>query len=266
MGALLVDLKSADGQTLEYPSYDQQTAETGDDGKNINALYFAPFDGAESATLDAVAITSGAEVVVVPVDAVVLRVGDSVYIPAGELAADSVTIHVKRGAPFMAAVRVRQMLAELMGDTGALYAMQTIPEPDQDFSAVYVSSVQQPMFYVNTGWKDKQRFYDYSCIADALIIRNATTAQEFLQELTSVIGARRGQWWQADRDCTVMSFDTADNTSPLLDSLVYQQQATLKIKLGFVYRHWEQEGWIDGATVSASCYSAGVKVTTTGES
>lgn len=264
--SLLVDLQTAGGLTLEYPSYAPQQAETDNDGKSLDAVYFAPYDGEDFVTLEAVAITSGADVTVVPVDAVTLRVGDAVYVPAGELTADSVTIHIKRGAPFMAAVRVRQMLSELMSDPGALYAFQTMPEPDEDFSAVYVSSVMQPQHYVNTGWDGNQRYYDYSCVADALVIRNATTAQEFLQELTSVLGVRRGQWWQTDRNCAVMSYTAADNTSPLLDSLVYQQQATLKIKLGFVYRRWEQEGWIDGATVSTGCYSAGVKVSTTGES
>ncbi|EGW8385424.1 hypothetical protein JGY68_002168 [Salmonella enterica] len=266
MASVLVELKTPTGINLEYPSYSPQSVELGDDGASLDGVYFAPFDGEQAVTVGEITVTGDDGAVAVTVDASVLRVGDALFIPAGGVTAVSVTPQIRRGAPFMAAVRVRQMLAELMGDAGALYAMQTMPEPDQDFSAVYVSAVKQPAHYIDTGWEGNQRFYDYSCVADALVIRNATTAQEYLQQLTSVLGVRRGQWWQSDRDCAVMSCDAAENTSPLLDALVYQQQATLKIKLSFVYRHYEQEGWIDGATVSASCYSACVKVSTTGES
>lgn len=257
MKTLTIELLTVSG-IADYPEYTGQTAIFEDD-TNINQVNFLPFAGEFLLKLVAIQLEGGKQL---PVSEV-LAVGDVVTFPPGAITKTEAKPVILRGAPYFALVRSRQMLVELMEDSGTVYATQSMPEPDVDFSAVYISSSTQNENYFNVGFEDGRRFYDFNCTASILVIRNATTAHSFLAQLLAVLQTRRGQYWQFDRNVSIEHARSVENSSPLLDEKFYQQQAQLQLEMVFAYRHYEQEGWLESATVNDDVN--GVIVVSTGE-
>lgn len=257
MITLTIELLTATG-IADYPEYTGQPA-IFENGSNINQLNYLPFAGESLLKLVAIQLDEGREL---PINEV-LAVGDVVTFPPGAITETEANPVILRGAPYFALVRARQMLVEIMDDSGAIYAMQSMPEPDIDFSAVYISSSTQSENYFNVGFEDGRRFYDFNCTASILVIRNATTAHSFLAQLLVVLQTRRGQYWQFERNVSIEQARSVENSSPLLDEKFYQQQAQLQLEMAFAYRHYEQEGWLESATVNGDVN--GVIVVSTGE-
>ncbi|MCB5308348.1 hypothetical protein [Yersinia massiliensis] len=257
MITLTIELLTATG-IADYPEYTGQPA-IFENGSNINQLNYLPFAGESLLKLVAIQLDEGREL---PINEV-LAVGDVVTFPPGAITETEANPVILRGAPYFALVRARQILVELMDDSGAIYATQSMPEPDIDFSAVYISSSTQSENYFNVGFEDGRRFYDFNCTASILVIRNATTAHSFLAQLLAVLQTRRGQYWQFERNVSIEQARSVENSSPLLDEKFYQQQAQLQLEMAFAYRHYEQEGWLESATVNGDVN--GVIVVSTGE-
>ncbi|MBN5204727.1 hypothetical protein JY462_07850 [Serratia marcescens] len=257
-----VDLLTPSG-LVEYPAYKSQQAELESAG-NLMPIAFYPFDGDSTLQVVGVRLTSASMSKDLPVDIPLsLFVGDVVTFGVGMLSIDEAKPSIQRGAAYVAQVRARQALVELMEDESPYYATQSMPEPDNDFSAVFVSSSHQNPNYFNTGYVDGVRFYDFACSADVLFIRSAATSHQFLSEFLAVLSGRRGRYWQFDRNITIQKCGEVENSTPLISGRVYQQMAQVSLTMTFTFRHYETEGWLTSATVNEECSS--VTVTATGE-
>lgn len=260
MEVYTVDLLSPSG-VVEYPSYKSQQAEIGNEG-NLMPIAFYPFDGESALPVVGVRLTASGVSTDLPIS-ISLFVGDVVTFSVGMITVDVAKPSIHRGAAYVAQVRARQALVDLMGEESPYYATQTMPEPDNDFSAVFVSSSHQNPNYFNTGYAEGIRFYDFACTAEVLFIRSAATSHQYLSEFLAVLAGRRGRYWQFDRSMTIQKWGEVENSTPLISGRVYQQMAQVSLTLAFTFRHYENEGWLTSATVNEEHSS--VTVTATGE-
>lgn len=241
-----VNLLTVDGVVV-YPSYREEIAEFSD-GRNVNEVEFTAYDGDAPQAIIALTYNADGEPVTLPVD-ILLTVGTVVKFPPGGLTDTAATPLVLRGAPYFAAVRARQMLVELMGTQDASYALQSMPEPKTDFAVVYVTSHTTTPSEIDNGFDEYGRWYDFNAWAEVSIIRSSATAIQYLHDLLTILETRRGYYWQFERGFDLVRSQAVSNNSPLINNLGYQQQAEVAISFSFVYRHYEQEGWIARAVV-----------------
>lgn len=259
MNMVTVNLLSDKG-VISYPSYREEKAQMVN-GKNDAAILFTPCDADEPLHVIAVLYSDGsADPVTHPVD-LLLTVGTVIRFPPGTLTDESATPQVLNGAPYFAQVRARQMIVDLMG-TDAVYALQRMPEAEDEYAVVYVTGHETSTRQINEGWDEHGKFYDYNAWAKVTIIRGSPSAISFLNDLIFVLQTRRGYYWQCQKGFDFDVSEEIQNTSPLIDNRSYQQQAQVGIKFSFVLRRYEREGWIKQATVSDNI-RAGAHVTVT---
>lgn len=254
MNASTVNLLTASGVII-YPSYREEVAEFDERG-NVNLIEFTAYDGnvknsdGEYAPQTVIAVSfeyEGAPVSV-PVN-VLMLVGTVIKFQPATLTPESATPDVLRGAPYYAAVRARQMLVELMGTQDAAYALQSMPEPKTSFAVAWVTSHSTSPSEIDNGFDEHGRWYDFNARAEVTIVRSSATAVQYLHDLLTVLETRRGYYWQYDRGFDLCRSQEVSNSSPLINNLGYQQQAEVALSFSFVYRHYEQEGWIARAVV-----------------
>ncbi|TNV17878.1 hypothetical protein FH968_17625 [Buttiauxella sp. B2] len=247
MNTATVNLLTAQGVII-YPSYREEVAVFSERG-NTGEVVFTAYDGDDPQAVAVVSVTSDSGSYTLPLD-VLMTVGTVIKFPPFGLTSDSVTPIVLRGAPYFAAVRARQMLVELMGTDNTVYALQSMPEPDTDFAVVYVPSHSTSPYEIDGGFDELGRWYDFNAWADVTIIRSSTTAIQYLHDLVTILETRRGYYWQFERGFDLYRSQEVSNDSPLINNLGYQQQAEVVLSFSFVYRHYEQEGWIGQTKVS----------------
>lgn len=247
MNTVAVNLLTAKG-VIYYPSYREEMTEMVD-GRNVDRILFAACDADTPQHVIAVIYGDGSsDPVTLPVD-ILLTVGTVVKFTPGTLTEQAATPLVLNGAPYYAQVRARQMVEDLMG-AETDYALQAMPEADDEYAIVYVTGHETSASHVNEGWDDFGRYYDFNAWAQVSIIRGSPSAMAFLNDLLTIIQTRRGYYWQCQRGFDFAVSEDIQNTSPLINNRSYQQQATVSIRFSFVLRHYEQEGWIKQATVS----------------
>lgn len=241
-----VNLLTAGG-VVNYPSYRAEEAEFGE-SQNISEIKFTAYDGTEAQTIVAIAFEYDGEPVSIPVN-ILLTVGSRIIFPPGSLTSTSATPELLRGAPYYAAVRARQMLVELMGTPDAAYALQSMPEPKTSYAIAWVTSHSTSPSEIASDFDEHGRWYDFNAWAEVTIIRGSATAIQYLHDLLTILETRRGYYWQFDRGFDLVRSQEVSNASPLVNNLGYQQQAEVAMTFSFVYRHYEQEGWIARAVV-----------------
>lgn len=262
MTAVKVNLLNGDG-VISYPSYREETAQMVS-GRNTDEILFTPCDGDEPLHVTAVLYSDGsADPVTLPVD-ILLVVGTVVKFPPGTLTAEGAAPVVLNGAPYYAQVRARQLVVDLMG-VDAAYALQKAPEPEDEFTIIYVKTHETGTRYINEGWDDFGRFYDYNAWATVTFFRGSPSAMAFLNDLVFILQTRRGYYWQCEKGFDLATPSEIQNTSPIIDNRSYQQQAQVDIKFSFVMRRYEQEGWIKWAEVSDKLNAGSGYVTVTPE-
>ncbi|HEY2452880.1 MAG TPA: hypothetical protein VGI71_09705 [Scandinavium sp.] len=241
-----VNLLTVDG-VIKYPSYRAEEAAFDERG-NVNEIVFTAYDDNDPQQLTGVSFTLDGAPVTVAID-VLVTVGTVVKFNPGTLTATTATPEVLRGAPYFAAVRARQMLVELMGTTDAAYALQSMPEPKANFAIAHVTSHSTSPSEIDSDFDEHGRWYDFNAWAEITIYRSSTTAIQYLHDLLTILETRRGYYWQFDRGFDLVRSQEVSNGSPLINNLGYQQQAEVAMTFSFVYRHYEQEGWIARAVV-----------------
>lgn len=248
MAGYTVKLMTNNGE-ISYPDY---RAEKGTFTTNGNSkdILFTPYNGSDIAFITAIELTDGSNTrITIPAD-FALSVGCVVKFPAGTLKTTDSQAKplILTGAPYVALVRLRQALMQLVGDN-PLYAMQKLPEPKEQFTALHLlSSGREPSPFAKT-WDGDYRVYHYNCTASVIVIRSADDAQDFLENFMLEVGSTDGDFWQFNNNCSIDRSGDFENSSPLIDNLVYQQMAQVTLSLQFVYQHYKRERWLDSATV-----------------
>ncbi|HEE9910256.1 TPA: hypothetical protein R8G48_003324 [Citrobacter braakii] len=248
MAGYTVKLMTNNGE-ISYPDY---RAEKGTFTVNGNSkdILFTPYNGTDIAFITAIELTDGSNTPInIPAD-FALSVGCVVKFPAGTLKITDSQAKplIMTGAPYVALVRLRQALMQLVGDN-PLYAMQKLPEPKEQFTALHLlSSGREPSPFAKT-WDGDYRVYHYNCTASVIVIRSADDAQDFLENFMLEIDSTDGDFWQFNNNCSIDRSGDFENSSPLIDNLVYQQMAQVTLSLQFVYQHYKRERWLDSATV-----------------
>jgi hypothetical protein len=247
MKTVKVNLLTAEG-VIEYPSYREEVAQMVD-GRNEGNVLFAPCDADEPRHVIAITFSDGSsDPVTLPVD-VMMMVGTVIKFTPGTLTDTNASPLVLNGAPYYAQVRARQMIIDLMG-VDADYALQAMPEAEDEYTIIYVTGHETSVWHVNEGWDYFGRYYDFNAWAKVSIIRGSPSAMAFLNDLLQILQTRRGYYWQCQRHFDFAVSEEIQNTSPLIDNRSYQQQAQVSIKFSFVLRRYEKEGWIEQANVS----------------
>ncbi|MGV2721501.1 UNVERIFIED_CONTAM: hypothetical protein POV78_06765 [Enterobacter roggenkampii] len=248
MAGYTVKLMTVSGE-VAYPDYRAEKATFNANG-NSKDILFTPYNGSDVVFITAIELTDGsAPAITIPAD-FALSVGCVVKFPAGTLKhTDSQAKPlIMTGAPYVALVRLRQALMQLVGDN-PLYAMQKLPEPKDPFTALHLlSSGREPYPFAKT-WDGDYRVYHYNCYASVIVIRSADDAQEFLESFMLEVDSTDGDFWQFNNNCSIDRSGDFENSSPLIDNLVYQQMAQVTLSLQFVYQHYKRERWLDSATV-----------------
>lgn len=248
MATYTVKLMTVSGE-VAYPDYRAEKATFTASGNNKDIL-FTPYNGSDLAYITAVALDDGSGApVIIPAD-FALSVGCVVKFPAGKLKLTDAhaSPQIMTGAPYAALVRVRQALIQLVGDN-PVYAQQKLPEQKDPFTAIHlIRSSREPLPFEKS-WDGDYRVYHYNCTAEVLVIRAADDAQEFLENFMLEVDSAQGDFWQYDNNCNIDRSGDFENSSPLIDNLVYQQMAQVTLSLQFVYRHYKRESWIESATV-----------------
>ncbi|MGV3779284.1 phage neck terminator protein [Citrobacter freundii] len=248
MAGYTVKLMTNNGE-ISYPDY---RAEKGTFTANGNSkdILFTPYNGTDIAFITTIELTDGSNPPIsIPAD-FALSVGCVVKFPAGSLKTTDSQAKplIMTGAPYVALVRLRQALMQLVGDN-PLYAMQKLPEPKDQFTALHLlSSGREPSPFAKT-WDGDYRVYHYNCTASVLVIRSADDAQDFLENFMLEVDSTDGDFWQFNNNCSIDRSGDFENSSPLIDNLVYQQMAQVTLSLQFVYQHYKRERWLDSATV-----------------
>lgn len=248
MAGYTVKLMTVSGE-VAYPDYRAEKVTFGANG-NIKDVLFTPYNGSDIAFITAIELSDGsAKEITIPAD-FALSVGCVVKFPTGTLKPTDTQAKplIMTGAPYVALVRLRQALMQLVGDN-PLYAMQKLPEPKDPFTALHLlSSGREPQPFAKT-WDGDYRVYHYNCYASVLVIRSADDAQEFLENFMLEVDGTDGDFWQFNNNCSIDRSGDFENSSQLIDNLVYQQMAQVTLSLQFVYQHYKRERWIDSATV-----------------
>ncbi|BBR58940.1 hypothetical protein [Klebsiella sp. WP4-W18-ESBL-05] len=243
-----VKLMTVDGEVL-YPDYRAEKATFNANG-NTKDILFTPYNGSDTAFITAIELSDdSAAVISIPAD-LALSVGCVVKFPAGTLKpTDSKASPVMlTGAPYVALVRLRQALMQLVGDS-PLYATQKLPEPKEPFTALHLLSSGRETFPFAKTWDGDYRVYHYNCTASVLLIRSSDDAHGFLENFMYEVDSTDGDIWRFENNCEIDRSGDFENTTPLIDNLVYQQMAQVTLTLQFVYQHYKRERWIDSATV-----------------
>ncbi|QLX25515.1 hypothetical protein HV271_12180 [Citrobacter freundii] len=248
MAGYTVKLMTNNGE-ISYPDYRAEKATFTANG-NSKDILFTPYNGTDIAFITAIELTDGSNPPIsIPAD-FALSVGCVVKFPAGTLKTTDSPAKplIMTGAPYVALVRLRQALMQLVGDN-PLYAMQKLPEPKEQFTALHLlSSGREPTPFAKT-WDGDYRVYHYNCTASVLVIRSADDAQDFLENFMLEVDSTDGDFWQFNNNCAIDRSGDFENSSPLIDNLVYQQMAQVTLSLQFVYQHYKRERWLDSATV-----------------
>lgn len=263
MKDVTVNLLSTEG-VISYPAYRAESAVIAG-GANVETIAFPPYDANEPMRVTAVSYSEeGGEPVTLPVD-ILLVVGTCVKFPPGTLTPDRAQPQVLNGAPYFAQVRALQMLKELMGTHDAAYSLQKMPEARDEYAIVHVTGHETSASYINSGWDDYGKFYDYNAWASVTVFRGSPSAIACLDDLLVILQTRRGYYWQVQRGFDFVVSEEIQHTSPLIDNRSYQQQAQVALKFSFVLRRYEREGWIKPPVVEGGCAGAHVTVTPEGE-
>lgn len=243
-----VKLMTVSGE-VDYPDYQAEKATFTETG-NSKDILFIPYNGRDPSLITSVALDDSAgNVVTIPAE-FRLDVGCVVKFPAGTLKTSDTQAKpiLLTGAPYLALVRARQAFIELAGDSPA-YAQQKLPESGDPFTALHLlSSSREPQPFAKT-WDGDYRVYHYNCLAQIIVIRSSDDAQSFLEHFLNEVDSTEGDFWQFDNNCCIDRSGDFENSSPLIDNLVYQQMAQVTLTLQFVFQHYKRERWIDGATV-----------------
>ncbi|HHT2055161.1 TPA: phage neck terminator protein [Citrobacter freundii] len=248
MAGYTVKLMTNNGE-VSYPDY---RAEKGTFTANGNSkdIMFTPYNGSDIVFITAIELADGSNPPInIPAD-FALSVGCVVKFPSGTLKTTDSQAKplILTGAPYVALVRLRQALMQLVGDN-PLYAMQKLPEPKEQFTALHLlSSGREPSPFAKT-WDGDYRVYHYNCTASVLVIRSSDDAQDFLENFMLEVDSTDGDFWQFNNNCSIDRSGDFENRSPLIDNLVYQQMAQVTLSLQFVYQHYKRERWLDSATV-----------------
>lgn len=248
MAGYTVKLMTVSGE-VAYPDYREEKATFNANG-NSKDILFTPYNGSDVVFITAIELTDGSKPsIAIPAD-FALSVGCVVKFPAGTLKPTDSQAKplIMTGAPYVALVRLRQALMQLVGDN-PLYALQKLPEPKDPFTALHLlSSGREPYPFAKT-WDGDYRVYHYNCYASVIVIRSADDAQEFLESFMLEVDSTDGDFWQFNNNCSIDRSGDFENSSPLIDNLVYQQMAQVTLSLQFVYQHYKRERWLDSATV-----------------
>lgn len=248
MAGYTVKLMTVYGE-VTYPDYQAEKGTFSANGNNKDIL-FTPYNGSDPVFITAIELSDGsAPAITIPAD-FALAVGSVVKFPTGTLKPTDTLAKpvIKTGEPYVALVRLRQALVQLVGDNPK-YAQQKLPEPKDPFTALHLlSSGREPYPFAKT-WDGDYRVYHYNCYASVLVIRSADDAQAFLENFMLEVDSTDGDFWQFDNNCSIDRSGDFENSSPLIDNLVYQQMAQVTLSLQFVYQHYKRERWIDSATV-----------------
>lgn len=252
------------GGVINYPSYRAESTIIAGGG-NTEPVMFPPCDADEPLHVIAVSYSEeGGDTVTLDVD-ILLVVGTCVTFPPGTLTPDRAQPKVLNGAPYYAQVRALQMLKELMGTHNAAYALQKMPEAKDEYAIVHVTGHETSASYINSGWDEHGKFYDYNAWAGVTVFRGSPSAIAYLDDLLVILQTRRGYYWQVQRGFDFVVSEEIQHTSPLIDNRSYQQQAQVALKFSFVLRRYEHEGWIKPPVVEGGCAGTHVTVTPEGE-
>lgn len=255
MATYTVKLMTVGGE-IAYPDYRAEKATFTANG-NSKDILFTPYNGSDPVSVTAIELsTTGSVSITIPSDAM-LSVGTVVKFPAGTLKLTDSQANplIMTGAPYVALVRLRQALIALMGDN-PLYAQQKLPEPKEAFTAIHLLSTSRQPYPFDKTWDGDYRVYHYNCSAEVVIIRSADDAQAFLENFLYQIDSTEGDFWQFENNCCLDRSSDFENSSPLIDNLVYQQMAQVTMSLQFVYQYYKKESWIAGAAVDAGAKQA----------
>lgn len=217
---------------------------------NSKDILFTPYNGRDPSFITSLMLDDGkGNQITIPAD-FRLDLGCVVKFPTGTLKESDTQAKplILSGAPYLAMVRARQALIELSGDS-PVYAQQKLPEPEEPFTAIHLlSSSREPQPFAKT-WDGDYRVYHYNCSAQIIVIRSSDDAQAFLENFLYEADSTDGEFWQFDNNCVIDRSGDFENSSPLIDNLVYQQMAQVTLTLQFVFQHYRRERWIDSATV-----------------
>lgn len=251
MSIYTVKLMTVSGE-VDYSDCHVEKATFTDNG-NSKDILFTPYNGRDSSFITSVILDDGdGNSITIPAN-FRLDVGNVVKFPKGTLKETDAqaTPLILSGAPYLAMVRLRQAFLELTGDK-PLYAQQKLPEPKDPFTAIHLlSSAREPQPFAKT-WDGDYRVYHYNCAAQIIAIRSSDDAQAYLENFLYEVDSTEGEFWQFDNNCSIDRSGDFENSSPLIDNLVYQQMAQVTLTLQFVFQHYKKERWIDSATVKAN--------------
>lgn len=251
MSIYTVKLMTVSGE-VDYSDYHAEKATFTDNG-NSKDILFIPYNGRDPSFITSVILDEGdGNSITIPAN-FRLDVGNVVKFPKGTLKETDAqaTPLILSGAPYLAMVRLRQAFLELTGDK-PLYAQQKLPEPKDPFTAIHLlSSAREPQPFAKT-WDGDYRVYHYNCAAQIIAIRSSDDAQAYLENFLYEVDSTEGEFWQFDNNCSIDRSGDFENSSPLIDNLVYQQMAQVTLTLQFVFQHYKKERWIDSATVKAN--------------
>lgn len=251
MSVYTVKLMTVSGEA-DYSDYHAEKATFTDNG-NSKDILFIPYNGRDPSFITSVILDDGdGNSITIPAN-FRLDVGNVVKFPKGTLKETDVqaTPLILSGVPYLAMVRLRQAFLELTGDK-PLYAQQKLPEPKDPFTAIHLlSSAREPQPFAKT-WDGEYRVYHYNCAAQIIAIRSSDDAQAYLENFLYEVDSTEGEFWQFDNNCVIDRSGDFENSSPLIDNLVYQQMAQVTLTLQFVFQHYKKERWIDSATVKAN--------------
>lgn len=254
MASYTVKLMTVNGE-IEYPDYRAEKANFSANG-NSKDILFTPYNGRDPITIVTVVLENGTSAISIPAD-FLLDVGNVVKFPAGTIKESDAQTKptILSGAPYLAMVRLRQALIELMQDN-PVYAQQKLPEPDTPFTAIHLlTSSREPHPFAKT-WDGDYRVYHYNCAAEIIVIRSSDDAQAFLENFLYQIDSTEGDFWQFENNCCIDRSGDFENTSPLIDNLIYQQMAQVTLSLQFVYQHYKKESWVASATIDGAATQA----------
>ncbi|EMM6694577.1 phage neck terminator protein [Citrobacter freundii] len=251
MSIYTVKLMTVAGE-VDYSDYHAEKATFTDNG-NSKDILFIPYNGRDPSFITSVILDDGdGNSITIPAN-FRLDVGNVVKFPKGTLKETDAqaTPLILSGVPYLAMVRLRQAFLELTGDK-PLYAQQKLPEPKDPFTAIHLlSSAREPQPFAKT-WDGDYRVYHYNCAAQIIAIRSSDDAQAYLENFLYEVDSTEGEFWQFDNNCVIDRSGDFENSSPLIDNLVYQQMAQVTLTLQFVFQHYKKERWIDSATVKAN--------------
>ncbi|NUL35044.1 hypothetical protein [Kosakonia sacchari] len=248
MTSLTVNLLTDNG-IVQYPDYRPETADITDSG-NSKDILFTPYNGQDDAKITGITLDDGSGTLYSVVVAFTLRTGDVVKFPVGTLTTTTAAPVILRGAPYLALVKMRQALIDLVDDNPQ-YAQQKFPEDGEPFTAIHlISSKRDSNPFALTWDENNLRVYHYNCEAKIVVIRSSEDAQAFLEHFMYRVDSTEGYFWQYNNNCDLYRSDDFENISPLIDNIAYQQMSQVTLSLGFVFQHHEADSWFSAATVN----------------